>query len=191
MNEEQGDTAMTPSDAIASTRRRPSITAGEDDRHLLLRIVEEAYRQNTFNGTNLQSSLQSVSAEQAAWRPPHARHSIAEIAVHSAYWKFATRTRMNGQLDAAFPLEGEDWFDVDASLDDEAWKGLLSVLDEEHAQFCRAIRRSERDLAFNSRAGRELVRKIFGVAMHDAYHTGQIHLIQAQYRRAHPGATEP
>ena len=32
---------------------------------------------------------------------------------------------------------------------------------------------------------RELVRKIFGVAMHDAYHTGQVHLIQAQYKRAH------
>ncbi len=176
---------MTASAASASAPARTAAAEIDDDRHLLLRIVEEAYRQSTFNGTNLQSSLQNVTPEQAVWRPPHARHNIAEIAVHSAYWKFATRTRMNGQRNASFPLEGEDWFDVDNSLDDDAWKGLLSVLDEEHTQLCRAIRKTERDLAFTSRAGRELVRKVFGIAMHDAYHTGQIHLIQAQFRRSH------
>jgi hypothetical protein len=157
----------------------------DDDRRLLLRIVEEAFRQDTFNGTNLQSSLRAVSAEQAVWKPPHAQHSIAEIAVHSAYWKFAIRARLTSDREAAFPLRGEDWFQVDHSLDADAWNGLLSVLDEEHAQLCRAIRRNERDLTLDSRASRDLVRRIFGVAMHDAYHTGQIHLIQAQYRRAH------
>jgi hypothetical protein len=157
----------------------------DDDRRLLLLIVEEAYRQTTFNGTNLHSTLCGVTAAQAVWRPPHARHNIAEIALHSAYWKFAIRTRLTGEDNALFPLKGEDWFDVDHALDVEAWKGLLSVLDEEHAQLCSAIRRIDGNLTIAARAGRELVRKIFGVAMHDAYHTGQIHLIQAQYGRAH------
>ena len=176
---------MTKASSTAHASRNQVSTQSDDDRQLLLRIVEEAYRHSTFNGTNLRTSLEAVSARQAAWRPPHARHNIAEIALHSAYWKFAIRTRMNGDQASTFPLQGEDWFDVDRPLDDSAWAGLLAVLDEEHSQLRRAIRRTKQELAFSSTAGRELVRKIFGIAMHDAYHTGQIHLIQAQYNRAH------
>ncbi len=160
-------------------------TAISDDRQLLLRMVEEAYRQSTWNGTNLRASLQHVSAHQAGWRPPHARHNLAEIALHSAYWKFAIRRRLTGDRKAHFAFEGKDWFDVTKPLDEERWADLIGVLDEEHKNLCHAIRRTDRDLQYGSRTDRELVRKIFGVAMHDAYHTGQVHLIQAQYARAH------
>lgn len=156
-----------------------------DDRELLLRMVEEAYRQSTWNGTNLRASLQHVSAHQAGWRPPHARHNIAEMVLHSAYWKFAIRRRLIEDRKARFAFEGKDWFDIIEPLDDERWADLIGVLDEEHKNLCNAIRRTDRDLQYGTRTARELVRKIFGVAMHDAYHTGQVHLIQAQYARAH------
>ncbi len=155
-----------------ATIETPSAT---DDRQLLLRMVEEAYRQSTWNGTNLRASLQHVSLHQAGWRPPHARHSIAEIVLHSAYWKFAIRRRLAGDRKARFAFEGKDWFDV------------IEPLDDEHGKLRQAIRQSERELTYGSRTGRELVRKLFGVAMHDAYHTGQIHLIQAQHQRAVKG----
>ena len=105
-------------------------TALSDDRQLLLRMVEEAYRQSTWNGTNLRASLQHVSAHQAGWRPPHARHNLAEIALHSAYWKFAIRRRLTGDRKARFAFEGKDWFDVTKPLDDERWADLIGVLDE-------------------------------------------------------------
>jgi hypothetical protein len=161
-------------------------TATADDRHLLLRIVEEAYRQNTWNGTNLRSSLEHVSAHEAGWRPPNARHNIAEIVLHSAYWKFAVRKRLAGAgaRQESFALEGKDWFEVAKPMEDDRWRELVAVLDDEHRKLCGAIRRSERDLQYGTSAGREIVRKLFGVAMHDAYHTGQVHLIQAQYKRA-------
>ena len=54
-----------------------------------------------------------------------------------------------------------------------------------HKHLAAAIRGSEHDLQYDAGTDRELVRKLFGVAMHDAYHTGQIQLIQAQYTRAH------
>lgn len=156
-----------------------------DDRNLLLRIVEEAYRQDTWNGTNLRSSLERVPAHQAAWRPPNAAHTIAELVLHSAYWKFAVRTRLAGERGASFPLEGKNWFEIGEPLTDARWRDLVEVLDDEHKKLCSAIRRSERDLQYGTSGGREIVRKLFGIAMHDAYHTGQIHLIQAQYKRAH------
>lgn len=174
----------TTTTTTCTTAARPE--AGlDDDRRLLLRIVEEAYRQSTWNGTNLRSSLEHVSAGQAGWRPPHAKHSIAEIVLHSAYWKFAIRKRLTGDRTAKFPYEGKDWFDVDRRLGDNEWSDLIAVLDDEHKKLTSAIRRSERGLQFQTREGRELVRKLFGVAMHDAYHTGQVHLIQAQHGRAH------
>ena len=160
-------------------------TTTTDDRRLLLRILEEAYRQNTWNGTNLRSSLEHLTAERAGWRPPHARHSIAEIALHSAYWKFVIRRRLTGDRRATFAFKGKDWFDVPGALTDERWAELVSVLDDEHARLSDVIRDTDRELGYGSTAGRELARKIFGVAMHDAYHTGQIHLIQTQYERAH------
>ncbi len=113
-----------------------------------------------------------------------ARHNIAEIVLHSAYWKFAIHRRLTGDRKARFAFEGKDWFDVIEPLDDERWADLIGVLDEEHKKLCNAIRSTDRDLQYGTRTDRELVRKIFGVAMHDAYHTGQVHLIQAQYTRA-------
>lgn len=161
--------------------------ATQDDRHLLLRIVEEAYRQSTWNGTNLRASLEHVPAATAGWRPPNTLHSIAELVLHSAYWKFAIRKRLTADRQARFPLAGKDWFEVPTPLDENRWADLIAVLDDEHGKLRQAIRQSERELTYGSRTGRELVRKLFGVAMHDAYHTGQIHLIQAQHQRAVKG----
>ncbi len=160
----------------------PSTT---DDRQLLLRMVEEAYRQSTWNGTNLRASLKHLTTHQADWRPPHARYNIAEIVLHSAYWKFAIRKRLTGDRKATFALKGKDWFEVTRPLEDDRWAELLTVLDGEHKHLTAAIRGCEHDLRYGASTDRELVRKLFGVAMHDAYHTGQIHLIQAQYTRAH------
>ena len=166
----------------ATTIQTPSAT---DDRRLLLRMVEEAYRQSTWNGTNLRASLKHLTTDQADWRPPNARYNIAEIVLHSAYWKFAIRKRLTGDRKATFALKGKDWFEVTRPLDDDRWAQLLTVLDDEHKQLAAAIRGCEHDLQYDASTDRELVRKLFGVAMHDAYHTGQIHLIQAQYTRAH------
>ena len=98
---------------------------------------------------------------------------------------FAIRKRLTGDRKAAFALKGEDWFEVKVPLDDNRWAELLTVLDGEHKQLAAAIRGCDHDLRYDADTDRELVRKLFGVAMHDAYHTGQIHLIQAQYARAH------
>ena len=47
---------------------------------------------------------------ESAWRPHPARHSIQEIVVHAAYWKYAVRRRLKGEKRGSFPLKGSDWF---------------------------------------------------------------------------------
>lgn len=160
-----------------------AMTAAGDDRALLLGIVDESYDKPNFNEANLRGTLRRVTATQAAWRPPGARRTIAEIVVHCAYWKYAIRRRLTGGPMRGFPLKGSNWFAVPARLTKNQWDGYVRLLDDEHAKLRQAIGQVDRSLDFGSPAGRKAARWVFGIAAHDAYHTGQIRLIRAMKRR--------
>ncbi len=166
----------------------PTLTAvAPDDRRLLLRVVEEAYEKPTWNGTNLRSTIRRVTPTAAAWKPRNGRRSVAEIVLHCAYWKYVLRRRLLGEKRGSFALEGTNWFEVPARLTKEQWAGYVDLLDEEHRKLCAALRRTDEKIDYSSGSGRALVRKIFGHAMHDVYHTGQVHLLLAMYERSVKG----
>ena len=87
-------------------------TKPADDRLLLLQLLEESYQLPNWNETNLKSALRRVKPVMAGWRPPHARRSIAEIAVHCAYWKYSLRRKLSGSRRGTFPLKGSNWFKI-------------------------------------------------------------------------------
>jgi hypothetical protein len=120
-----------------------------------------------------------VIAGEAAWRPAPGRHNIHEIAVHSAYWKYAVRRALTGGKRGSFALKGSNWFDREAAGADQ-WRNDLALLDEEHRHLRDAVE------AFDPGRLNELTPKraftyagvIRGVAAHDLYHAGQIQLIK-------------
>jgi uncharacterized damage-inducible protein DinB len=151
---------------------------------LLARILEEAYRRRTWNGTNLLQVLRDVGPQEAAWVPPRGKHSIAGIVLHCAYWKHVVRGRLDGQQrKKSFPIAGSDWFDVPTTLSSTDWKGYLVILAREHARLLGTVRALDRAGALGGTGARSRVPQIYGVAMHDVYHTGQIAQVRAQYRR--------
>ena len=143
------------------------------DGDLLLRILEEGYRRSTWNDTNLLKAIKGVGPSEAAWRPEHGRHNIAEIVLHCAYWKYMVRRRLLGDRRRTFPLKGSDWFEVEAPMTEARWTECVKLLDDHH----------ENLLAAAKQAGRARAEQVYGIAMHDAYHTGQVHLIRAMYGR--------
>lgn len=151
-----------------------------DVRPLLLAMIDEAYDKPTFNETNLRSSLSRITAAEAAWRPPAARRTIAEITVHCAYWKYAIRRRVTGEPPRGFPLRGANWPAIPKRPTAEQWSQYRALLDEEHRKLRQAVRNADLPLSERSRRG------LFGIAMHDAYHTGQVRLIRAMCRRGGP-----
>ena len=163
---------------MPSTIATPPLT---DDRDLLLRMVEEGHRKNTWNGTNLHASLADVTAAEATWRPAGAKNSIAAIALHCAFWKNAIRESMVGQRQRSFPLPGKNWFEIASQLNEAQWTTYRDLLETEHRELVKAIRDSRRQLSYHNPRSRSLTRMLFGIAMHDAYHTGQIHLLRAMY----------
>jgi hypothetical protein len=142
---------------------------------LVLTLLDEAYEKHTWHGPNLRQAIRGVSAKQAAWRPGPRRHNIWEETVHAAYWKYAVRRRIEHGKRGSFALKGSNFFArPEAGKGNEAaWRADKQLLDREH----RALRAAIVKVLATSR-GTKLLRQLYGVALHDVYHAGQIRLLR-------------
>jgi len=142
---------------------------------LVLVLLDEGYSRKTWHGPNLRQSLKGVSAWQAAWRPAPGRHNIWELALHSAYWKYAVRRRIEGGKRGSFILKGSNFFPrpEKGKVTEPAWRADLALLEREHKALEVAIRR-----ALKTPRAKKLLPSLYGVAFHDIYHAGQIRLLR-------------
>ncbi|MBK8267294.1 MAG: hypothetical protein IPK83_02925, partial [Planctomycetes bacterium] len=60
---------------------------------LLLALLDDAFNGKAWHGPNLRGILRGVSPADTTRRPLNEKHSIADLAVHCAYWKYAARRR--------------------------------------------------------------------------------------------------
>lgn len=151
---------------------------------ILLRFVDEAYDHRSWHGPNLKGSLRGITALHAIWRPGRGRHSIWELVLHAAYWKYVVVRRLRRQKRGSFPMRGSNWFARRAVPDENAWKADLRLLEETHRSLRRAVAALD-DSARGPRApGRSVsdLDLVIGVAAHDLYHAGQIQLIKRMHR---------
>ena len=147
---------------------------------LLVRLLDQAYDRKSWHGVNLRGSLRGMTAETAAWRPEPGRHSIAEIAVHAAYWKYTVLRRITGEPRGSFPYPGSDWFPRPEGLAEPDWKQDLKLLGETHRRLREAVLKLDETALETTPAGSKtkLVDLILGVGSHDLYHAGQIQLLK-------------
>ncbi|MBW7904436.1 MAG: DinB family protein [Phycisphaerae bacterium] len=166
-------TAMTTTTATGTRATTPH----------LLRLVDEAFDRKAWHGPNLRAATRRVTAELALWRPGPRRHSIAEIALHAAYWKYVTRRRLRGDKRGSFPLKGSNWFAVD-SLDEAGWAGVLKLLQEQHRLLRETVAGFAPGRWSSAPPGSKLryADQVIGVAFHDIYHAGQIQTLKALQR---------
>jgi DinB family protein len=152
----------------------------------LLLLLEEAYSRKSWHGTNLRGSIRGMAAKEAAWRPSAKRKCVWDHVLHTAYWKYTVRRRLNGEKRGSFPLTGSNWFRIPHPASDNEWREHVALLEEQHAQLQRAVAGlSERQLGERV-PGSQLTKGylIRGIALHDIYHTGQIQLLKRMRSRA-------
>lgn len=151
---------------------------------LLVRMIDEAYQKKAWHGANLKGSLRGVGAREAAWRPGPKRHNIWELALHAAYWKYAVWRRLTGVKRGSFPIPGSNWFARPTSPTEKAWRKDLALLDEQHRRLRDAAARISTERLDERTAGSGVsnLTVLYGIAAHDAYHTGQIQLIRRLFR---------
>lgn len=152
----------------------------------LVQTIDEAFHCRSWHGTNLRGSIRRVNAEQAGWRLRPGGHTIAQITLHAAYWKYSARRRLRGDKRGSFPLKGSDWFDLPEPLLDADWKAHVALLDDQHRQLREAVAvLSPAKLHRKPPGGKvSFGMLIRGVALHDIYHAGQIQMIKAAQKAA-------
>jgi hypothetical protein len=151
----------------------------------LLDLIDEAFNRRSWHGTNLRGSVRRVAAPDAGWRPPGAQHSIADIVVHCAYWKYTVRRRLVGAPRGSFPLPGSDWFKLADPLGEGDWRAYVALLNAQHADLRAALvalapaRLAEKPA--KSKVPTEMLLR--GGALHDVYHAGQIQYLKGLGKR--------
>ena len=112
------------------------------------RILDEGYGPGAWYGSDLRAAVAEVKAADAFKRPAARAHSVAEIALHHAYWSREIVKKLSGQESKVpFPLEGEDWFELNdgtplswTQIVDSRWKRGSSSWPGR----CRRLRRARR-----------------------------------------------
>jgi DinB superfamily len=144
-------------------------------------IQPRSGRSGWHGGPTPVGAVRGVTAEQAAWRPGPRRKSIWSLTLHIAYWDYAVRRLLDRSARGAFPRAPSNWPAPPTPGDARAWAADLAVLREEHERLVHAVRG-----VHPGRLGRRpqgskrwtYGELLVGIAMHDAYHTGQIQLLK-------------
>src|SRR4029077_12067449 len=103
-------------------RERRSMVKRDLPIYILVELLDQGFDLKAWHGPNLRGAIRRLTAEQAAWRPRLGRHSIAEIVVHCAYWKYAVRRKLRDDRRGGFRVKGSNWFPQPDDLNERDWK---------------------------------------------------------------------
>ena len=143
----------------------------------LNRILDEGYGPGAWYGSDLRAAVADVSAADAFKRPADGRHNIAEIAIHQAYWAGQIAAKLTGAAVAAFPLEGDDWFEL-SNESPLSWKAITATLEASQQRLSQAVAGIASGARTSPLGEAECFDLIVGITGHAAYHAGQVQLIK-------------
>jgi hypothetical protein len=151
----------------------------------LLRLLDEVYRGPAWHGPSVKESLESVTAKVARQKLSPERNSIWELVLHLAHGRHLLIERVDDAPSEPFPRTiREPWWPVIGyETSDDAWRTDLQLLDDTHAKFIDAVRRATpKQLARHPQGATHVIAdQLLGMAVHDAYHAGQIRLLAIQF----------
>lgn len=154
---------------------------GEHDRATILALLTESYAGPAWHGPSVLEALDGVSAAAAARKIDARRNSIWELVLHLAHGRHLLTERTSGEPAAPFPREiREPWWPVSPrDTSEPAWHADLALLDERQRMLMDAIRSATpARLAWVPQGSQlPIARQLFGMALHDAYHAGQVRLL--------------
>ena len=153
-------------------------------------IQPRSGRRGWHGGPTPPGALRGVAAEQAAWRPSPRRKSIWALALHVAYWDYAVRRLLDGSARGGFPRAPSNWPTPPPRPDARSWAADVALLREEHDHLVAVARRVEPGrLGRRPPGSRQWTygELLVGIAMHEAYHTGQIQLLKRLWQERRGG----
>jgi hypothetical protein len=141
------------------------------------RVLNEGYGPGAWHGPDLKAALADVTPDLAFWRPGPGRHSIAEIALHHAYYARAVRGQLSGTSPEPFVLEGEDWFAM-SEQPRLSWSQILEVVETHQQRLASTVADIAANRIQSPLPDDERFDLVLGITCHAVYHAGQVQLIK-------------
>jgi uncharacterized damage-inducible protein DinB len=135
-------------------------------------------------GAGVLGTLRGVRAEQAIWTPAPDRHSVWELSLHIAYWKYAVRRRLTGEPKGGFARTPSNWPRPPEIADEPAWQKDRALLRQEHSRLIEVVRGLDPgrlDETPDGGGGWRYADLLMGIVLHDTYHAGQIQILKRIY----------
>jgi uncharacterized damage-inducible protein DinB len=149
-------------------------------RETILAQLDEVYRGPAWHGPAVLEALDGVTARTARAKPDARRHSIWELVRHLTHGRHLLIERLT-QRASDFPhVIREPWWPAPPTDTSEtAWREDLALLDAYHQRLLEAVRgAADAELARRpDPSDQTLAQQLLGMAVHDAYHAGQIRLL--------------
>lgn len=151
---------------------------------VLLDQLESVYHGKAWHGPSLRGSLRGLTTQEAGETFTRSGHSIADIALHCAYWKYSVRRRLQNTKRGDFAWKGSNWFKLPRPLTGILWSKILNTLDEEHETLRLAVETFQESRLGQIPPGSKYsyYQLIQGIAAHDVFHAGQVRLLKAKRR---------
>lgn len=141
------------------------------------RVLDEGYGPGAWYGSDLRAAIADVGPAAAFRRPAEGRRSIAEIALHHAYWAGEIDRKLAGGPARPFPLEGEDWFELGAGST-LSWATVQATLEAAQDRLNKTVAEIGAGRCASPLGEDERFSLVLGITGHAAYHAGQIQLIK-------------
>lgn len=149
-------------------------------RDTIINELEEVYRGPAWHGPSLLESLDGIDAARATHRIAEGRNSIWELVQHLTHGRHLLIERLT-ETHFDYPSAvREPWWPVaNEDTSEASWKAELRLLDEYHNRLIASIRAAtDAQLARRPTPDSQtLAQQLLGMAVHDAYHAGQVRMI--------------
>lgn len=141
------------------------------------RVLDEGYGPGAWYGSDMRAAIADVGPATAFLRPGEGRRSIAEIALHHAYWAGEIDRKLAGGPARPFPLEGEDWFDL-ADGSRLSWAAVQATVEAAQDRLSKTVAEIGAGRSESPLSEAERFDLVLGITGHAAYHAGQIQLVK-------------
>lgn len=147
-------------------------------RAVVLRALREVYEGPAWHGPAIRPTLRGIKPRQAAWRPAPGRNTIRELVHHITLGRLIMLGRLTGERPGfPFPKRNTWWARTPGTFTPDDWRADMELLEQCQQRLLAAIRRAPA-ARFNRRRGSHtLAHELLHLAVHDAYHGGQISLL--------------
>ncbi|WP_274362461.1 DinB family protein [Paenibacillus thermotolerans] len=151
--------------------------------HLIQKQMEFVANNNSWHASLIEL-LESVTPEEAVWRPEGGGHTIYELAVHLAYSVEEATSRLQGNTPQW--IEEQSWVQSPQPLTADEWESAKARVVQSRQKLAETVAdmgdsRLEAPREGNKPPFMELVLQIIH---HDAFHAGQIALLRRQQGKA-------